>query len=264
MQLTIYQVDAFTNKLFHGNPAAIVPLKEWLNDDIMQRIAMENNLAETAFFVPSDQDDIDYEIRWFTPAIEINLCGHATLASAWILYNKMGFTQEILRFSCKSGKLSVEKRGDVFHMDFPSWKPERFSEYPENLMYILKVDEIVGVYKNRDLLVELLNEEAVKKCSPDFSALKNTGYKVIITAPGTDGVDFVSRFFAPTAGIDEDPVTGSAHSQLIPFWAEKLNKKKMFAKQLSQRGGELECKWWGDRVTMSGQCVFYMHGEITI
>lgn len=264
MQLTIYQVDAFTNKLFHGNPAAIVPLKEWLNDDIMQRIAMENNLAETAFFVPSDQDDIDYEIRWFTPAIEINLCGHATLASAWILYNKIGFTQENLRFSCKSGKLSVEKRGDVFHMDFPSWKPERFSEYPEDLMYILKVEEMVGVYKNRDLLVELLNEEAVKKCSPDFSALKNTGYKVIITAPGTDGVDFVSRFFAPTAGIDEDPVTGSAHSQLIPFWAEKLNKKKMFAKQLSQRGGELECKWWGDRVTMSGQCVFYMQGEITI
>ena len=264
MKFTIYQVDAFTKKLFQGNPAAIVPLEKWLDDNMMQLIAMENNLAETAFFVPSSQEDIDFDIRWFTPAIEINLCGHATLGSAWVIFNKLGYKKEQINFSCKSGKLSVDRRGDVIQMDFPSWKPERFSEYPEDLMYILKVDEMVGVYKNRDLLVELLNEEAVKKCSPDFSALKNTGYKIIITAPGTGGVDFVSRFFAPSAGIDEDPVTGSAHSQLIPFWAEKLNKKKMFAKQLSQRGGELECKWWGDRVTMSGQCVFYMQGEISI
>lgn len=264
MQLIIYQLDAFTNKLFQGNPAAVIPLEKWLDTELMQSIAMENNLSETAFFVPSAEEGIDYELRWFTPGIEINLCGHATLGSAWIIFNKLNFEKDTIHFNCKSGKLSVEKRGDVLHMDFPSWKPERFPEYPEELMYILKVDEIVGVYKNRDLLVELLNEEAVKKCSPDFSALKNTGYKVIITAPGTEGVDFVSRFFAPTAGIDEDPVTGSAHSQLIPFWAEKLNKKKMFAKQLSQRGGELECKWWGDRVTMAGQCVFYMQGEITI
>ncbi|HEX6846087.1 MAG TPA: PhzF family phenazine biosynthesis protein [Chitinophagaceae bacterium] len=264
MQLTIYQVDAFTNKLFHGNPAAIVPLEKWLSGEMMQQIAMENNLAETAFFVPSSKDDIDFEIRWFTPAIEINLCGHATLGSAWILYNKMSFQKEQLNFSCKSGKLSVEKRGDVLHMDFPSWKPERFNEYPEELLTAMGLREVVGVYKNRDVLIELQDEDAVKKCSPNFSLLKETGYKVIITAPGTDGVDFVSRFFAPSAGIDEDPVTGSAHSQLIPFWAEKLNKKKMFAKQLSQRGGEVECKWWGDRVTMSGQCVFYMKGEITI
>ena len=264
MQLTIYQLDAFTNKLFRGNPAAVIPLEKWLDTELLQSIAMENNLSETAFFVPSAEEGIDFELRWFTPGVEINLCGHATLGSAWIIFNKLNFKNDTIHFNCKSGKLSVEKRGDVLHMDFPSWKPERFSEYPEELMYILKVDEIVGVYKNRDLLVELQNEEAVKKCSPDFSALKNTGYKVIITAPGTDGVDFVSRFFAPTAGIDEDPVTGSAHSQLIPFWAEKLNKKKMFAKQISQRGGELECKWWGDRVTMSGQCVFYMQGEITI
>jgi len=264
VQLTIYQLDAFTNKLFQGNPAAVIPLEKWLDTELMQKIAMENNLSETAFFVPSTEEGVDFDLRWFTPGIEINLCGHATLGSAWIIFNKIGFEKDTIHFNCKSGKLSVEKRGDVLHMDFPLWKPERFSEYPEDLKYILKVDEIVGVYKNRDLLVELLNEEAVKKCSPDFSALKNTGYKVIITAPGTDGVDFVSRFFAPTAGIDEDPVTGSAHSQLIPFWAEKLNKKKMFAKQISQRAGELECKWWGDRVTMSGQCVFYMQGEITI
>jgi PhzF family phenazine biosynthesis protein len=264
MHLAIYQVDAFTNKLFHGNPAAVVPLEEWLSNEIMQKIAMENNLAETAFFVPSKQAGIDYDIKWFTPAIEINLCGHATLGSAWVLYNKLEFKKEQLNFNCKSGKLSVEKRGDVLHMDFPSWKPERFDNYPEELLKALNLSPVVGVYKNRDVLIELQNEDEVKKCSPNFSLLKDTGYKVIITAPGTNDVDFVSRFFAPSAGIDEDPVTGSAHSQLIPFWAEKLNKKKMFAKQLSQRGGELECKLWGDRVTMAGQCVFYMKGEIEV
>ena len=264
MKLAIYQVDAFTNKLFQGNPAAIIPLESWLEDEMMQRIAMENNLAETAFFVPSTQDGFDFDIRWFTPAIEINLCGHATLGSAWIIFNKLDYKKELINFSCKSGKLSVDRRGDVIQMDFPSWKPERFNDYPEELLKALKLNEVVGVYKYRDVLVELQNEDEVKMCSPDFSLLKETGYKAIITAPGNNGVDFVSRFFAPTAGIDEDPVTGSAHSQLIPFWAEKLNKKKMFAKQLSQRGGELECKWWGDRVTMSGQCVFYLQGEIIV
>jgi PhzF family phenazine biosynthesis protein len=264
VQLTIYQVDAFTNKLFQGNPAAIIPLEKWLDTEMMQRIAMENNLSETAFYIPSSQAGIDFELRWFTPGIEINLCGHATLGSAWIIFNKMDFKKDTIHFNCKSGKLSVEKRGDVLHMDFPSWKPERFNDYSEELLKALRIGEVVGVYKNRDVLIELQNEQEVKKCAPDFALLKETGYKVIITAPGTDGIDFVSRFFAPSAGIDEDPVTGSAHSQLIPFWAEKLNKKKMFAKQISQRGGELECKWWGDRVTMSGQCVFYMKGEITV
>ena len=264
MQFTIYQLDAFTNKLFQGNPAAIIPLEKWLDTSLMQKIAMENNLSETAFFVPSSQPGTDFELRWFTPGIEINLCGHATLGTAWIIFNKLGFEKEQIHFNCKSGKLSVEKRGDVLHMDFPSWKPERFDEYPEELLKALKIKDVIGVYKNRDVLVELENEEAVRKCAPDFSLLKETGYKVIITAPGDDDIDFVSRFFAPSAGIDEDPVTGSSHSQLIPFWAEKLNKKKMFAKQVSQRGGELECKWWGDRVTMSGQCVFYMQGEIEV
>lgn len=264
MQLSIYQVDAFTNKLFHGNPAAIVPLEDWLSDEEMQQIAMENNVAETAFFVPSKEEGIDYDIRWFTPAIEINLCGHATLGSAFILYNYLDFKKPQLNFFCKSGKLAVEKRADVFVMDFPSWKPERITEYPDGLLKAMNLKDVVGIYKKRDILIELQNEDEVKKCTPDFSALKATGCKVIITAPGSGGVDFVSRFFAPSAGIDEDPVTGSAHSQLIPFWSEKLNKKKMFAKQLSRRGGELECKWWGDRVTMAGQCVFYMKGEIAI
>ena len=264
MNLAIYQVDAFTSKLFHGNPAAIIPLEKWLSDEMMQQIAMENNLAETAFFVPSQQEGIDFDIRWFTPAIEINLCGHATLGSAYIIFDHLKFEKPQLTFLSKSGKLTVEKRADVFVMDFPAWKPERFNDYPEEILKALKINEVVGVYKNRDVIVELQNEGEVKNCLPDFSKLKETGYKVIITAPGNNGTDFVSRFFAPSIGIDEDPVTGSSHSQLIPFWAEKLNKNKMFARQLSQRGGDLECKFWGDRVTMAGQCVFFMKGEISI
>lgn len=264
MKLSIYQVDAFTNKLFGGNPAAVIPLTQWIEDDLMQKIAMENNLSETVFFVPSTQQGIDYDIRWFTPAAEINLCGHATLAAAYVLFNEFAFKNFTIYFHCQSGKLSVERRANVYVMDFPAWKPERFNEYPADLLKALRVEEVVGVYRNRDIVVEMQDEKAVANCKPDFSLLKSLGEKVIITAPGTNGIDFVSRFFAPSAGIDEDPVTGSAHSQLIPFWAEKLNKKKMMARQISKRVGDLECKWWGDRVTMSGQCVFYMKGEITI
>jgi PhzF family phenazine biosynthesis protein len=264
MKLTIYQVDSFTNKLFHGNPATVIPLEKWLSDEMMQKIAQENNLSETAFFIPSSKPGIDYDLRWFTPAVEINLCGHATLATAWVIFNKLDFRKTQVNFYCESGKLSVEKRADVLVMDFPSWKPERCHAYPEKVLEALGVDGVLSVYKNRDYLVELRDEEAVKNCSPDFTRLLQTGEKVIITAPGTGNIDFVSRFFAPVAGINEDPVTGSAHSQLIPFWAEKLKKMKMFARQLSPRGGELECKLWGDRVTMAGQCVFYMKGEIEV
>ena len=264
MKFTLYQVDAFTNKLFHGNPAAVIPLEQWIDDELMQKIALENNLSETVFFVPSQQQGVDYDIRWFTPDVEINLCGHATLASAFILFKFLGFKKKKVVFHSKSGKLEVENNGDVYRMDFPAWAPQKTDEYPETLQKVLGVDEVVGVYKHRDLLVELQNEDAVKKCTPDFNALKKLGEKVIITAPGSGEVDFVSRFFAPSAGINEDPVTGSSHSQLIPFWSEKLGKKKMFAKQLSQRGGELQCGLWGDRVTMAGQCIFYMKGELTV
>jgi len=262
--MTIYQVDAFTNKLFGGNPAAVIPLEKWIDDDLMQKLALENNLSETVFFVPSSEEGIDYDIRWFTPAVEINLCGHATLASAYVLYNILNFKNEKLVFHSKSGKLEIERRAELFVMDFPAWKPERVYTYPGNLRQALGVDEIVGIYKQRDLLVELNREVDVRTAKPNFAAIKKWEEKVIITAPGTGDVDFVSRFFAPSAGVDEDPVTGSAHSQLIPFWAEKLNKKKMHAKQLSPRGGEIWCGWWGDRVTMAGQCVFYMKGEISI
>ncbi|MFI5133439.1 MAG: PhzF family phenazine biosynthesis protein [Chitinophagales bacterium] len=264
MTLTLYQVDAFANKLFGGNPAAVIPLKKWISEELMQQLAMENNLSETVFFAPSSQKGVDYDIRWFTPELEINLCGHATLASAYTLYEILGFNKPKLVFLSKSGRLEIEKRADLFVMDFPAWKPEMIHDYPNNLEEALGINRSVAVYKHRDFLVELYKEEDVRNAKPDFTALKKIGEKVIITAPGIGDIDFVSRFFAPTAGVDEDPVTGSAHSQLIPFWAEKLNKKKLHAKQLSKRGGEIWCGSWGDRVTMAGQCVFYMKGEITL
>jgi len=264
MKMTLYQVDAFTNKLFGGNPAAVIPLKEWLDTELMQKIALENNLSETVFFVPSEKKSVDYDIRWFTPAVEIDLCGHATLASAYIVFNILKEKKRKIVFSSQSGLLIVKKEKDRMEMDFPSWKPERVNDYPAVLSSVLNGAEIVGVYKHRDLLVELLNEEAVKNCKPDFSAMKRHFDKMIITAPGKE-VDFVSRFFAPGAGIDEDPVTGSAHSQLIPFWSEKLGKNKMLAKQLSQRGGDIYCEQLNtERVIMGGECVFYMKGVISI
>lgn len=264
MKLTLYQVDAFADKLFTGNPAGVIPLDKWIDEDLMQNLAMENNLAETVFFVPRENKEEGFDIRWFTPAAEINLCGHATLASAWVLFNILGFKKPSLTFHSKSGPLVITHQKDIISMDFPSWRPEKITDYPDGLEEALGVKEIVGVYKNRDLLVELNKEEDVQYANPDFTMIKKSGYKIIITAPGKK-VDFVSRFFAPTFGIDEDPVTGSAHSQLIPFWSEKLGKTKMIAKQLSQRGGHLWVEQKsGDRVQMGGQCVFYMKGEITI
>jgi PhzF family phenazine biosynthesis protein len=260
MKLTLYQIDAFTDKLFGGNPAAVIPLENWIDDALMQNLAMENNLAETVFFVPKGND---FDIRWFTPASEINLCGHATLASAFVLFNLLGYNHPSLTFHSKSGPLVITKEDDLFWMDFPSWKPERFNDHPAEMEKIVGVKEIVGVYKNRDLIVELNTEEDVTKASPDFARIKKTGYNIMITAPGRK-VDFVSRFFAPALGIDEDPVTGSAHSQLIPFWSEKLYKAKMQARQLSPRGGDLWVEQKGDRVQMGGKCIFYMKGEITL
>jgi PhzF family phenazine biosynthesis protein len=263
MKLTLYQIDAFTDKLFYGNPAAVIPLKKWIPDELMQKLALENNLAETVFFVPSKEKEVDYDIRWFTPALEINLCGHATLASAYTIFTILKEKTKTITFSCKSGLLHIKKKKGVIEMDFPSWMPERINDYPKDMEAILGVKEIVGAYRYRDLLIELNTEEDVRNAKPDFTALKKTGEKVIITAPGKE-VDFVSRFFAPAAGIDEDPVTGSAHSQLIPFWSAKLNKTVMQAKQLSSRGGHLWVEQKGERVMMAGKCVFYMKGEIKI
>ncbi|MFM9910116.1 MAG: PhzF family phenazine biosynthesis protein [Chitinophagaceae bacterium] len=264
MKLTLYQIDAFTNKLFGGNPAAVVPLKKWLSKIQMQQLASENNLSETVFFIPSARKGVDYDIRWFTPGIEVNLCGHATLAAAFVIFSFIKRKKKSIVFSSMSGLLKTYQKKDRIEMDFPSWKPERITDYPSNLAAALGGVEIVGVYKHRDLLVELATEVEVKNCSPDFSLLKSFEQDIMITAPGND-CDFVSRFFAPVSGIDEDPVTGSAHSQLIPFWSEKLNKKKMKAKQLSARGGEIGCEQLNKkRVLLSGQCVFYLKGIFKI
>lgn len=262
MTLLIYQVDTFTSQQFGGNPAAVIPLESWLADDLMQKIALENNLSETVFFVLSEREDADFDIRWFTPAVEINLCGHATLASAYILFHQLGFTKEKLVFHSKSGLLTITRDNNYFLMDFPSWKPQSKEHYPVNLSAVLGGVTIESVHQYRDWLVVLPNEEAVQNCQPDFSLMQSIPEKIIITAKGTT-VDFVSRFFAPSAGINEDPVTGSAHSQLIPYWSEVLGKKEMLAQQLSSRGGHLKCAQLIDsRVQIGGQCVYYMKGEI--
>lgn len=262
MTLPIYQADAFTNQLFGGNPAAVIPLQQWLSDELMQQIALENNLSETVYFVPSAQGEADYDIRWFTPEVEVNLCGHATLASAFILFNQLGFSKEKLVFHSKSGLLTVSREGAKLMMDFPLWKPKPSPIYPERLSDALGGVTIGSVHQYRDWLVVLQDEATVQNCRPDFSIMQNIGEKVIITAKG-DKVDFVSRFFAPTAGINEDPVTGSAHSQLIPYWSEILGKNEMNALQLSNRGGKLYCKQLNEeRVIIGGECIFYMKGEI--
>ena len=275
MTLALYQIDAFTDRVFGGNPAAVIPLDKWIDDELMQKLALENNLSETVFFVPSKKvsasdstedtfdNDADFDIRWFTPAVAINLCGHATLASAYVIFNYLHFDKPEVKFSSQSGILKVTRNKSLIEMDFPSWPPEAFNRDHSEFKKALGVSYIAGIYKNRDLLIELKDEEAVKNCTPDFSLVKRSGYKIIVTAPGKQ-VDFVSRFFAPTAGIDEDPVTGSAHSQLIPFWSKKLDKNKMSALQLSQRCGTIYCEQKGDRVIMAGHCVFYMKGRIKL
>ena len=231
MKLIIYQVDAFASKLFTGNPAAVIPLKKWLPVKKMQLIAMENNLAETAFFVPSKKKNADYHLRWFTPVSEINLCGHATLASAFVCYTFLKHRKKTIVFETASGLLTINRLKKGIEMDFPSWKPTPVEVSPDGLQEALGGAAIVSVSRYRDLLVELEDEKAVKNCQPDMQKLKALNTMVIVTARGSK-LDFVSRFFAPGEGVEEDPVTGSAHSQLIPYWSEKLGKKKMKANKL--------------------------------
>jgi len=259
MKLSIYQVDAFTREAFHGNPAAVVPLEEWLPAETMLAIAAENNLAETAFFVKAADD---YELRWFTPEIEIDLCGHATLASSFVLWNELGYAEDTVRFQTKSGELTVTREGELMTLDFPS-RPAEETDTPEGLA------EILGgipqkVLKSRDYLAVFNTEAEVLALRPDFRALSELGvHAVIATAPG-DTSDFVSRFFAPSVGVDEDPVTGSAHCTLIPYWAQQLGKNELYARQVSKRGGELFCELRGDRVRIGGNAVLYLKGEIDV
>lgn len=260
MNLTIYQVDAFAKEVFNGNPAAVCPLEEWIDADLMQKIALENNLAETAFFVKNG--DV-YEIRWFTPVYEIDLCGHATLASAFVIFEILQSEKDIVKFhSHKSGELSVEKKGDLFVLDFPS-RPVSPVEIPEGLADALG-KEPKEVFKARDYFLVYENEQEILDIKPNFNKLLEIGgHGFIVTAKG-DSADFVSRFFAPEVGVPEDPVTGSAHCNLIPFWSERLGKTELFAKQISSRGGELFCELKGDRVKIGGNAVLYLKGEISV
>lgn len=262
MNIKIYQTDAFTDQLFGGNPAAVCPLTEWLPDKIMQQIALENNLAETAFFVP---DGEDFMLRWFTPELEIDLCGHATLASAHILYTELNYTGTTISFKTKvAGTLVVSKTDDLYTLDFPS-RPPQNCEVPDILLEALGGNASPSIIqKSRDYFVVYESEADIINLKPDFALLgKIDVIGIIVTAPGEE-VDFVSRFFAPSCSVPEDPVTGSAHCTLIPYWAKRLDKNSMRAYQLSARKGEIWCENKGERVLISGKAITYLRGEIFV
>lgn len=260
MKLPIYQADAFAVGLFKGNPAAVVPLTEWLSDELMQQIAMENNLSETAFFVPEGDH---FHIRWFTPKAEVRLCGHATLATAHVLFNELNFQGDLLEFDSLSGILTVKKVEDKLQLDFPA-------DFAQEVKPIDTFTEAFGAkplqtFKGRtDYLLLFDSEETIQNLQPNIQLLLSTNARGVITTAKGNEVDFVSRFFAPAVGVNEDPVTGSAHTTLIPFWANRLGKTELTALQLSARGGQLWCTLSGDRVFIAGKAVTYLKGEIEI
>jgi PhzF family phenazine biosynthesis protein len=259
MKLSLYQLDAFTDRLFAGNPAAVVPLNEWLPDELMQQIAAENNLAETAFYVPTESG---FHIRWFTPTTEVDLCGHATLAAAYVLFSIQQLADREINFASRSGNLRVLRHDDWLTLDFPV-DHFQVAVPPPALHESLDTVVPAEVYKGKsDYLVVLENETEVRELRPDIIILSTIPARgIIVTAPG-DEVDFVSRFFAPQSGVDEDPVTGSAHTTLVPYWAKRLDKTQLVARQISRRGGYLRCELNGDRVCISGQVKLYLTGEI--
>ena len=264
--LPIYQVDAFTSELFRGNPAAVCPLDEWLPDELMQKIAAENNLSETAFFVPRGHD---WELRWFTPVAEVPLCGHATVATAFVVFCELGYGGDVATFhSPHSGALPVRRQGDRFVLDFPVYTSTRCTADDAGAQILARAlgkEPRECWLSARSRYMAVFDSAAdVHAMAPDMTALMGVGHPVMVTAPGDQGVDFVSRFFAPTLGIPEDPVTGSAHCALIPFWAERLGKAELRAQQVSPRGGELWCKHRGDRVDIGGSAVRYLQGVITV
>ena len=267
MKTPIYQVDAFASAVFNGNPAAVCPLERWLPEATMQAIAAENNLAETAFFVRRDggasaTPGPDYDLRWFTPAVEMDLCGHATLASAFVVFTVLEPARDAVTFHSRSGPLTVRRAGELLVMDFPSRAPAR-CDAPAGLATALGA-EPREVWKSRDLMAVFAREENVRALAPSFDRILALGvHGVIVTAPG-DEVDFVSRFFAPLVGVPEDPVTGSAHCTLVPYWAKRLGRNKLRAHQVSTRGGELHCEDRGERVTIAGRAVKYLEGTIEV
>ncbi|PSR54756.1 isomerase [Adhaeribacter arboris] len=259
MKQKIYQVDAFTDKVFSGNPAAVCPLEEWLSDELMQKIANENNLAETAFYVKQDGE---YHLRWFTPTVEVDLCGHATLATAYVLFHHENHPGDIVHFySPRSGPLSVTRNGEVLTLNFPTDLVAPI-ELTEEITAGFDLKPSFAFKGKTDYLLVFDTEEQIRNITPQLGAISKLNARgVIITAKGNE-VDFVSRFFGPQSGINEDPVTGSAHTTLTPYWAGELGKSELTAIQLSERKGYLQCKHLNDRVEISGQAKLYLQGEI--
>ncbi len=260
MKLKVYIANAFSEKKFGGNPAAVVPLKEWLSDKLMQQIAEQNNLSETAYIIPEGND---YAIRWFTPVLEVDLCGHATLATAHVMFEHLGYSRNEILFHSKSGSLKVTRNQDKITLDFPAIEPEKI---PDDAL----IDKALGFkpkafFKSRfDYMVVLEGQGDIEKLNPDMALIKTLPTRgLIVTAKG-DKVDFVSRCFFPQSGIDEDPVTGSAHVVMVPYWAKELRKNQLSAIQLSARKGYLDCELAGDRVLMSGHANTYLEGDFYI
>ena len=264
MKIPFYQLDAFSDQAFGGNPAAVCPLEEWLPDETLQAIAVENNLSETAFYVPGAKgEDFDYHLRWFTPLVEVDLCGHATLAAGSVILTHQRKRKKKIIFKSQSGPLSVERDGERFKLDFPGRKPEAI-EAPKSLAAALGLSPSKVLKGERDFLLIYPTQKDVEELEPDFSALSHLGlYGFIASAPGQD-CDFISRCFFPAYGIDEDPVTGSAHCVSGPYWADGLGKRELMARQLSERGGMLWITVNGERVHISGHCVEVIAGSLTI
>jgi len=260
MRIRMFQVDAFTDKLFGGNPAAVCPLEAWLSAEAMQLIAMENNLSETAFYVKGKDR---YKIRWFTPAVEVELCGHATLATGYVIFHYDGYEGQMIKFDSASGLLTVKKNGDFLTMNFPADVPAPV-EIPQGLAEALGARPIEAYKGRNDFLLIFGSEKDVTDMMPDFGALGKIPTRGIIVSARGKNADFVSRFFAPQVGINEDPATGSSHTLLTPYWASKLGKLELTAAQLSKRRGSLKCRLAGNRVEISGQAKTYLTGTIEI
>jgi len=259
VKLPIYQVDAFANQIFEGNPAAICPLDQWLPDELMQAIALENNLSETAFFVPQGDG---FHIRWFTPASEVDLCGHATLASAFLLFDRLGYINDKIKFYSKSGLLIVGRVGQWIEMDFPT-QPPTVCDAPDALVRAFS-QAPRSCLKAQDYILVFETEEQVRQAKPDMYALRQLDLRGVCITAQAQHYDIICRFFAPKHGIDEDPVTGSAYTQLVPYWAEQLGTTQINARQVSLRGGDVRCQLRGDRVTISGKAILYLQGSLDL
>lgn len=261
MKIQIFQIDAFTDKVFSGNPAAVCILDRWLDKEIMQKIGAENNLAETAFVVKKESD---FEIRWFTPTVEVDLCGHATLAAAYVIFKYCNYGSDKINFhSLKSGLLSVEKKDDFLTLDFPADSYEKVNA-PQVLIDAFGATPIETYKGKTDYLLIFSDQNEIENLDPDISLIAKVDVRGVIVSAQGKNTDFVSRFFAPQVGVDEDPVTGSAHTTLTPVWSEKLKKKTLTAKQLSKRQGDLICEYQGNRVKITGKAVTYLIGEIEV